>query len=95
MQEIVFISNFKGYPLVLESCFIFWGCQKIKAATVCNRHIKSSYEWIFCKILMFYLFIYFEYVLKELQGSHGPKLFMIEKIGDATKLPRAHTCFNR
>ena len=35
------------------------------------------------------------YVPKELQGANGPKLFMIEKIGDATKLPRAHTCFNR
>ena len=60
MQEIVFISNLKGHPLVLESCFIFWGCQKIKAAPICNRHIKSSYEWIFCKTLNSYFTVFNE-----------------------------------
>ncbi|CAF2140328.1 unnamed protein product [Rotaria magnacalcarata] len=28
-------------------------------------------------------------------GSSGPQLFTIETWGDRTKLPRAHTCFNR
>ncbi|CAF4576230.1 unnamed protein product, partial [Rotaria sp. Silwood2] len=32
---------------------------------------------------------------RELWGSTGPQLFTIEKWGDQTKLPRAHTCFNR
>jgi E3 ubiquitin-protein ligase NEDD4 len=32
---------------------------------------------------------------KDLQGSDGPRRFTIEKYGDATKLPRSHTCFNR
>ncbi|CAF0866510.1 unnamed protein product [Didymodactylos carnosus] len=32
---------------------------------------------------------------RELWGSSGPQLFTIEKWGDKTKLPRAHTCFNR
>lgn len=33
---------------------------------------------------------------KELQGSNGPKKFMIEKVDlPPTSLPRAHTCFNR
>ncbi|CAF3762631.1 unnamed protein product [Rotaria sp. Silwood1] len=32
---------------------------------------------------------------RELWGSSGPQLFTIEKWGDRTKLPRAHTCFNR
>ncbi|CAF0748147.1 unnamed protein product [Rotaria sordida] len=32
---------------------------------------------------------------RELWGSTGPQLFTIEKWGDRTKLPRAHTCFNR
>jgi len=34
----------------------------------------------------------------ELQGSNGPQQFTIEKIGakgNATMLPRSHTCFNR
>uniref|UniRef100_A0A915L8F8 HECT-type E3 ubiquitin transferase n=1 Tax=Romanomermis culicivorax TaxID=13658 RepID=A0A915L8F8_ROMCU len=30
-----------------------------------------------------------------LRGSHGPKKFTIEKWGNPTSLPRAHTCFNR
>ncbi|CAF5177442.1 unnamed protein product [Rotaria magnacalcarata] len=32
---------------------------------------------------------------RELWGSSGPQLFTIETWGDRTKLPRAHTCFNR
>jgi len=32
---------------------------------------------------------------KDLQGSDGPRRFTIEKYGDASKLPRSHTCFNR
>lgn len=33
---------------------------------------------------------------KELQGSNGPRKFMIEKVQlPPTSLPRAHTCFNR
>ena len=32
---------------------------------------------------------------KELQGSNGPKKFMIQKLGSYETLPRAHTCFNR
>ncbi|CAF0944386.1 unnamed protein product [Adineta ricciae] len=32
---------------------------------------------------------------RELWGSSGPQLFTIEKWGDRSKLPRAHTCFNR
>ncbi|XP_060560176.1 E3 ubiquitin-protein ligase NEDD4-like isoform X2 [Ruditapes philippinarum] len=32
---------------------------------------------------------------KELHGSNGPQLFTIEKWGNITLLPRAHTCFNR
>ncbi|CAF1348466.1 unnamed protein product [Rotaria sordida] len=32
---------------------------------------------------------------RELWGSSGPQLFTVEKWGDRTKLPRAHTCFNR
>jgi E3 ubiquitin-protein ligase NEDD4 len=32
---------------------------------------------------------------RELWGSSGPQSFTIEKWGDRTKLPRAHTCFNR
>ncbi|CAF1201359.1 unnamed protein product [Rotaria magnacalcarata] len=32
---------------------------------------------------------------RELWGSSGPQLFTIERWGDRTKLPRAHTCFNR
>lgn len=31
----------------------------------------------------------------ELWGSSGPQCFTIENWGDPTKLPRAHTCFNR
>ncbi|KAL8615914.1 hypothetical protein ACOMHN_034590 [Nucella lapillus] len=31
----------------------------------------------------------------ELYGSNGPQLFTIEKWGNPTQLPRAHTCFNR
>ncbi|XP_066029047.1 LOW QUALITY PROTEIN: uncharacterized protein [Pocillopora verrucosa] len=30
-----------------------------------------------------------------LRGSTGPRKFCIERWGDYTKLPRAHTCFNR
>jgi hypothetical protein len=30
---------------------------------------------------------------RELWGSSGPQLFTIEKWGDRTKLPRAHTWF--
>ncbi|VDL77265.1 unnamed protein product [Nippostrongylus brasiliensis] len=30
-----------------------------------------------------------------LRGSNGPKRFTIEKWGDESALPRAHTCFNR
>ncbi|XP_031568245.1 E3 ubiquitin-protein ligase HECW2-like [Actinia tenebrosa] len=30
-----------------------------------------------------------------LRGSTGPRKFSIERWGDYTKLPRAHTCFNR
>lgn len=32
---------------------------------------------------------------RELWGSSGPQLFTIEKWGERSKLPRAHTCFNR
>ncbi|EGO23806.1 hypothetical protein SERLADRAFT_439115 [Serpula lacrymans var. lacrymans S7.9] len=32
---------------------------------------------------------------KDLQGSDGPRRFTIEKFGDASQLPRSHTCFNR
>ncbi|KAL4228206.1 neural precursor cell expressed [Mactra antiquata] len=32
---------------------------------------------------------------KELHGSNGPQLFTIDKWGDPSQLPRAHTCFNR
>lgn len=31
----------------------------------------------------------------ELWGSSGPQCFTVENWGDPTKLPRAHTCFNR
>lgn len=31
----------------------------------------------------------------ELYGSNGPQLFTIEKWGNPSQLPRAHTCFNR
>jgi len=30
---------------------------------------------------------------RELWGSSGPQLFTIERWGDRTKLPRAHTWF--
>ena len=33
--------------------------------------------------------------MQDLQGSQGPKKFLIEKFGDPSSLPRAHTCFNR
>ncbi|RCI08144.1 hypothetical protein L249_6336 [Ophiocordyceps polyrhachis-furcata BCC 54312] len=32
---------------------------------------------------------------KDLQGSDGPRRFTIEKAGELTNLPKAHTCFNR
>ncbi|KAG5461051.1 MAG: LOW QUALITY PROTEIN: hypothetical protein BJ554DRAFT_6819 [Olpidium bornovanus] len=32
---------------------------------------------------------------KDLQGSDGPRRFTIERAGDVTQLPKAHTCFNR
>ena len=32
---------------------------------------------------------------KDLQGSDGPRRFTIEKSGEETQLPKAHTCFNR
>ncbi|EEB08801.1 HECT-type ubiquitin-protein ligase E3 Pub1 [Schizosaccharomyces japonicus yFS275] len=32
---------------------------------------------------------------KDLQGSDGPRKFTIEKSGEPTQLPKAHTCFNR
>ncbi|KAK1782182.1 hypothetical protein QBC45DRAFT_448583 [Copromyces sp. CBS 386.78] len=32
---------------------------------------------------------------KDLQGSDGPRRFTIEKAGEMTNLPKAHTCFNR
>ncbi|KAI0237295.1 E3 ubiquitin-protein ligase NEDD4 [Lamellibrachia satsuma] len=32
---------------------------------------------------------------RELYGSNGPQCFTIEKWGNPTQLPRAHTCFNR
>jgi len=32
---------------------------------------------------------------KELYGSNGPQLFTIEKWGNPSNYPRAHTCFNR
>ncbi|CAO3680149.1 unnamed protein product [Rhizopus stolonifer] len=32
---------------------------------------------------------------KDLQGSDGPRRFTIEKSGEITQLPKAHTCFNR
>lgn len=32
---------------------------------------------------------------KDLQGSDGPRRFTIEKAGEPTHLPKAHTCFNR
>ncbi|CEG66243.1 Putative E3 ubiquitin-protein ligase [Rhizopus microsporus] len=32
---------------------------------------------------------------KDLQGSDGPRRFTIEKAGEITQLPKAHTCFNR
>ncbi|KAG6039839.1 NEDD4 E3 ubiquitin-protein ligase [Claviceps citrina] len=32
---------------------------------------------------------------KDLQGSDGPRRFTIEKTGELTNLPKAHTCFNR
>lgn len=32
---------------------------------------------------------------KELYGSNGPQLFTIEKWGNPSSYPRAHTCFNR
>ncbi|KAI9360660.1 hypothetical protein BD770DRAFT_361961 [Pilaira anomala] len=32
---------------------------------------------------------------KDLQGSDGPRRFTIEKSGQETQLPKAHTCFNR
>ena len=35
------------------------------------------------------------FVFQELQGSDGPKKFLIEKTGEHRSLPRAHTCFNR
>ncbi|XP_041367636.1 E3 ubiquitin-protein ligase NEDD4-like isoform X2 [Gigantopelta aegis] len=31
----------------------------------------------------------------ELYGSNGPQMFTIEKWGNSSQLPRAHTCFNR
>jgi E3 ubiquitin-protein ligase NEDD4 len=31
----------------------------------------------------------------DLQGSDGPRRFMIEKCGDPNSLPRSHTCFNK
>ncbi|KAK2178730.1 hypothetical protein NP493_532g03047 [Ridgeia piscesae] len=31
----------------------------------------------------------------ELYGSNGPQCFTIEKWGNSSQLPRAHTCFNR
>ncbi|BFZ57415.1 hypothetical protein PYCC9005_004467 [Savitreella phatthalungensis] len=32
---------------------------------------------------------------KDLQGSDGPRRFTIERAGEITQLPKAHTCFNR
>ena len=32
---------------------------------------------------------------QELYGSNGPQLYTIEKWGNPTNYPRAHTCFNR
>ncbi|KAI8967641.1 hypothetical protein BDF20DRAFT_900412 [Mycotypha africana] len=32
---------------------------------------------------------------KDLQGSDGPRRFTIERSGEVTMLPKAHTCFNR
>lgn len=32
---------------------------------------------------------------KDLQGSDGPRRFTLEKSGEATQLPKSHTCFNR
>ncbi|KAI8882360.1 E3 ubiquitin-protein ligase RSP5 [Backusella circina FSU 941] len=32
---------------------------------------------------------------KDLQGSDGPRRFTIEKSGEVSQLPKAHTCFNR
>ncbi|KAI7860984.1 E3 ubiquitin-protein ligase RSP5 [Circinella umbellata] len=32
---------------------------------------------------------------KDLQGSDGPRRFTIEKAGEVSQLPKAHTCFNR
>lgn len=32
---------------------------------------------------------------KELYGSNGPQLYTIEKWGNPSNYPRAHTCFNR
>lgn len=32
---------------------------------------------------------------RELMGSNGPQQFCIERLADASLLPRSHTCFNR
>ena len=34
-------------------------------------------------------------LFQELYGSNGPQLYTIEKWGNPTNYPRAHTCFNR
>ena len=34
-------------------------------------------------------------IFQELYGSNGPQLYTIEKWGNPTNYPRAHTCFNR
>ena len=83
--------------VVLESRPLLQQRDEVAAPPVCYRNQPSAYEWFQGRMMKSLMVISSSSspIFQELYGSNGPQLYTIEKWGNPTNYPRAHTCFNR
>ncbi|KAI9230662.1 MAG: hypothetical protein DHS80DRAFT_26514 [Piptocephalis tieghemiana] len=78
-------TDYRGYTEQDEVVQWFWQCVKKWDSERKSRLLQFSTGTSRIPVNGF----------KDLQGSDGPRRFTIERSGELTQLPKAHTCFNR
>ncbi|KAF2461315.1 hypothetical protein BDY21DRAFT_331779 [Lineolata rhizophorae] len=78
-------TDYRGYTESDEVIVNFWKCIRSWDAEQKSRLLQFATGTSRIPVNGF----------KDLQGSDGPRRFTIEKAGEVTQLPKAHTCFNR
>ncbi|KAG1470884.1 hypothetical protein G6F56_002434 [Rhizopus delemar] len=78
-------TNYKGYTEKDDVIQWFWKCVRTWDSEKKSRLLQFATGTSRIPVNGF----------KDLQGSDGPRRFTIEKSGEITQLPKAHTCFNR